>query len=270
MSNSEYTPRIPSVPDDKRIWRYRDFTQFLSIIEHESLWFNRSDRFSDSFEGSVPRANIEARELSNKYGVVSDKLLDKFSATVRKVRECSYLNCWHINEHESAAMWDLYLPADKGIAIQSTVGQFRNAINEAENNVIIAGDDSGGETGERERIMITGKVNYIDYSNNTIPENNIFAPLYHKRQSYEHENEFRASYTKFYEMKDLKGNVATDADFTTAPGRYIEVNIDELIESIYISPTAPEWFFDLVDSVMHRYNIDIDIQRSNLDQDPVF
>ena len=35
-------------------------------------------------------------------------------------RDCTAVNCWHINEHESAAMWDLYLKSNEGIAIQST------------------------------------------------------------------------------------------------------------------------------------------------------
>jgi len=38
------------------------------------------------------------------------------------------INCWHMNDHESAAMWKLYLKSDEGIAIQSTYRKLKDAI----------------------------------------------------------------------------------------------------------------------------------------------
>ena len=38
----------------------------------------------------------------------------------KKNREEFAINCWHLNDHESAAMWKLYLKSNEGIVIQST------------------------------------------------------------------------------------------------------------------------------------------------------
>jgi hypothetical protein len=35
------------------------------------------------------------------------------------------VSCWHMNDYESKAMWKLY--ANKGIAIESTIGQFKSS-----------------------------------------------------------------------------------------------------------------------------------------------
>jgi hypothetical protein len=271
MSEQESTFWSPTIPNDnKQIWRYRDFTQFLSILERESLWFSRSNLFSDPFEGSFTRANVETRELRYKETEIPEDILESLSTIAKKFRQCSYLNCWHINEHESAAMWDLYLPADKGIAIQSTVGRFRNAINEPDNDAIIEEDSDEEEKQEQTRIMKIGNVRYIDYSSDMIPEDNTFAPLYHKRQSYEHEQEFRAGFSRFGDMLELKNGVAPESDFTTASGRNVKIDVNELIDSVRIAPSAPDWFSDLVSSVVDRYDVDIDIEKSDLDEDPVF
>jgi len=41
-----------------KVWRYLDFTKFLSLIDSSCLYFTRVDRFDDPFEGSRPKAII--------------------------------------------------------------------------------------------------------------------------------------------------------------------------------------------------------------------
>ncbi|KAF5417648.1 MAG: hypothetical protein C5S38_01290 [Candidatus Methanophagaceae archaeon] len=38
--------------EDIKIWRYIDFTKFVSLLDKKALFFARADRLSDSFEGS--------------------------------------------------------------------------------------------------------------------------------------------------------------------------------------------------------------------------
>ena len=44
----------PANPDTK-IWRYMNFTKFVSMLEHQALWFSRADKLGDPFEGSMPK-----------------------------------------------------------------------------------------------------------------------------------------------------------------------------------------------------------------------
>ncbi len=39
-------------PENSQIWRYMDFTKFVSLLSSKSLYFTRSDQFEDLFEGA--------------------------------------------------------------------------------------------------------------------------------------------------------------------------------------------------------------------------
>ena len=53
----EFTwPEDPSVT----AWRYLDLPKYLSMLESEAPFFCRLDKLHDPFEGSRPRANVEA------------------------------------------------------------------------------------------------------------------------------------------------------------------------------------------------------------------
>lgn len=55
-----------SIDDNKKIWRYVDFTKFVDILENEALFFTRSDRFEDKFKGTLPIANEVIEEKENE------------------------------------------------------------------------------------------------------------------------------------------------------------------------------------------------------------
>ena len=52
--------------EDSKVWRYMDFSKLVSLIDSESLYFTRADKFEDPFEGSYPNKNVEAREIVNE------------------------------------------------------------------------------------------------------------------------------------------------------------------------------------------------------------
>lgn len=53
-------------------------------------------------------------------------------------------------------------------------------------------------------------------------------------------------------------------DETIVHGISVRVNIKKLIDNIYVSPTAPKWFFDLVKSTLKRYRYDFEVIQSQL------
>ena len=108
------------VEDDVKIWRYMDFSKFVEILDRKSLFFTRSDKFEDKFEGSYPKANFDS---SNK-NYQEDFLV--WSKKVReRIRPYMLINCWHINQCESSAMWKLYSQCNEAIAIQTTFGNLK-------------------------------------------------------------------------------------------------------------------------------------------------
>ncbi len=120
--------------ENVQIWRYMDFTKFVSFIESKHLYFARTDKLEDPFEGSWPKLNVDARQyhyphLSPEENKNYIKLMGQMSKNHPKN---IFINCWHMNEHESTAMWKLYLKSNEGIAIQSTYQKLRDSITDNE------------------------------------------------------------------------------------------------------------------------------------------
>lgn len=256
--------------EDIRVWRYMDFTKFVSFIESRCLYFARADKLGDSFEGSLPKMNVEARKNVKQRILLSPVFPQEFRASYSKHIESEgeinqrwrkhfAINCWHMNEHESAAMWELYLKSSEGIAIQSTYRKLRESILDDEK-------------------VYLGKVKYIDYEKESIdhyydPNSandfifNMFSPFIHKRKSFEHEREVRALIEKPpTTCEDQKGNFKDTIDC----GIKIRVNVERLVEKIYVAPSAPDWFSDLVRTVSQRYDCTFEVVSSKLNERPLF
>ncbi len=233
--------------DSMKIWRYLDFTKFVSLLDTEKLFLCRADQLDDPWEGSLSRANLDEREKQDrKYPHITN---DEISDIHKYARYHVFISSWHMNEFESAAMWKLYLKSDEGIAIQSTLGDLKKSLDKTKIDVTI------------------GKVEYIDYDKDVISEKSIVYPFVHKRKSFEHEKEICV--LKWIMPPKVKGK----PDLSTPnPNLGIEVEIDlqVLINNVYVSPTAPPWFFDLTKSVLKKYKVEKEVIKSNMTVDPVY
>jgi len=181
--------------DDKSIiWRYLDFTKFVAVLETESLYFTRIDKLADPFEGATSKANIKNRPTVYKEIVESwPAFLEQTPRSNKAMRKFFLVNCWHMNEFESSAMWKIYLKTNEGIAIRTTIKNLSESFTQVdENNINIEA------------------VRYIDYENDWLPEGNTIYPFIHKRKSFSFENEIRAIYSEFVTKEPEKeGEVGT-------------------------------------------------------------
>lgn len=263
MDPSRQDHPVFKVPDNSkiRIWRYMDFTKFVSMLDSNSLYFSRSDLLGDSFEGSFPRQNvllrpivykeIEDRYKERKLHMVSPATGEKMtflefqSYMYEWLRKWTFISCWHMNEHESAALWKIYSSSHEAIAVQSRYDLLRKNI---PSDIFI------------------GEVMYIDYDNAIIPENNTMWQFVHKRTSFSHERELRAL------IQDLpvESNSIPIGKINDVSGKNIAVNLELLIENVYISPSSQNWFRYVVDSVMKKYGLEKEIRTSSLDAGPLF
>ena len=226
---------FPAPDPNAIIWHYTDFTNLVAIFEGQGIYFSRADILDDKFEGSISRPHRD-------YVVSGERLNpEDYAQRLRSVRSASYVHCWHINAHESAAMWKLYSSSTTdAIALHTTAAKLRKALPE--------------EVG-------IGKVRYISYDHDEIPFGDLRWPLMHKRKSFEHENELRALH---FERKRM------GAKNNPEHWKSEVKDLNELVEAIYISPWAKRWLFELVKKVVHRYNLSIPVKQSALQQEPVF
>jgi hypothetical protein len=216
-----------------KIWRYVDLAKFVHMLATGSLYFPCSTtELKDPYEGSLPRSHISAEmQLVNR---VLDELkttLDSISAldptrdrapldhifeeagrrlNVQKLRLAAAakfgVSCWHINEHESEAMWQLYTAAGQGVAIESTKARLERALK---------------GTG-----IVVDQVRYMDFDADEIEKGHKDYGLFLKRKSFAHEQELRATI-----------RLPTPGTGTTVP-----CDLNALIAQIHVFPKAPLYY----------------------------
>jgi hypothetical protein len=226
-----------------------DFTKYVAMLQHSGLFFIRCDLLDDQFEGSVPHATREA-SVERIFGEgisteTSEKMMVSLSELNKWSRKWAMINCWHMNQYESAAMWKLYAQTNEAIAVVSTYGRLRKCLGE--------------------KFWIE-QVRYIDYETDDIPSSKATYPYIYKRKSFEHERELRA----FISEPPTKGDSLDLEEVPSADGVWQTVDLNELIETVHVAPKAPPWFLDLVGQVSHKYQILAPVKQSSLDRDPVY
>lgn len=241
-------PCFDTPADNTMIWRYMNFTKFVSLLETKKLYLSRSDKFEDPFEGSWPKLNVEHRldglPLPQEQIMKINKLL---SSSSQKMLEHIYINCWHMNTCESDAMWRIYVHGNEGVAIQTTINQLKESITDKTNVYI-------------------GRVKYIDYKHDFIPiynQSNIFDPFLYKRNSFSHENEVRVV---------ALGNIErlANGEGEELLGVNIDIEPSVLIQNIYVAPFAALWFHNLVQSILVKYGYNIGVNQSEILGKPMY
>lgn len=244
-------------PHSTVLWRYMDFTKFVSILSTKSLYFPSAASFQDPFEGAkglrkhkqswddhfleffrkmVRSVPVEIRKPLSEDEIEAEaqRLLKDLEVGGELDRTRTFISCWHENEHESEAMWRLYSTSiDYAIAVRTSYERLYESL------------------GRNPRIDI-GRVKYIDIQHDLVNVNDAF---WRKRKAFEHEREVRA-------IPHRQDN--------SKPGVFVPCDIEHLIECVVLSPQAPAWFVTLVKDVTVKYAYSFSVERSALLEDPFF
>jgi hypothetical protein len=256
--------------ETQSLWRYMDFSKFVALMQTKNLFFSPLTRLEDDpweglpskknfdpelivriqdvgpsstdgsiVEGNLP-TNIRFASLKNLFGDHLDDFLEEKKQSAFKLRNLFSVSCWHMNDDESDSQWKIYGSSPCALAIVTSFKRLREAI--------IDSHDVYGS-----------KVIYYNPSKTPIPEGNAFLPVMFKRQAFIHEREFRLINCNF-ELINSK---------TPPTGIPIAVDLDKLIESVVISPRAPQWFTDVVERFITDSGFSIPISKSNLLESPI-
>ncbi len=230
MYTSNNNIKLPENPDTV-VWKYLDLSKFLDILLSGKMFMSRSDKFEDQYEGTFSEPTFEEiKKISQN----NPKFLDYYKSH----RENVVVSSWHANEYESFAMWQIFTKNNEGLAIQSTIGRLKEALQK-----------------ERHFEQYIGEVNYIDYKKEYIPFDDAFFPFLFKRKSFQYEKEIRV-------ISDV-----TSHNFSINDGLKIQVDINTLIEKIYIHPKSENWYKKLVIELVERLGFDFEIEKSDLESD---
>jgi hypothetical protein len=238
--------------DEDLLWRYMDFTKFVDLVSTRQLFFCRADKLGDPFEGTYTASHIPSnQELDGLTGDERERFqqLRYFEiAASHDNRKLFFVSCWHANVAESAAMWNLYSQSNESIAIQTRFGRLVTALALAPYHVF------------------SGCVSYRDYRTERIDEHRGQMVFMSKRRSYEHEREVRLL---FWSVDDVTF-YNTREEHEPPPGYGLECDLDELIETIYVSPTSQDWFVALVRRVCQHWGVNKEVVQSDLASTPFF
>ena len=216
---------------DTVVWKYLDLSKFLDLLLSQKLFMSRSDKFEDQYEGTFSEPTYE--EIK-KIAENNPEFLHYYKSHREKVA----ISSWHINEYESFAMWQIFTQNTEGLAIQTTIGRLKEALQP-----------------ERQTEQYIGAVNYIDYKKEFIPFEDTFFPFLFKRKSFQYEREIRI-------ISDV-----SNTNLKIDNGLKVDVNLNQLIEKIYIHPKSENWYKNLVIELVSKLGFDFEIEKSDLESD---
>lgn len=252
-----------ATPDSNAtVWRYQGFVKFLALATSGSLFFPRIGTLQseDPFEGSLTSATrkLAARLITDRafatdyvkkaYPAITslDSAIDFAIADAARAErswvnlpDTVYVNCWHMNNYESAGLWKIYSGLDQGVAIRSTVSAIASSI-------------------DTDLEIYAGAVTYIDYDIAAITSHNVLAPVFHKRTTFDHEREMRLIH-----WHPTAGSPATP-EKTLQAGASIPCDVDKLVLELVISPYLAPWAAEAVERTIRGLGFTFPVRRSAL------
>lgn len=188
------------VGKDVMLWRFMDLSKLLDILVNKHITFPRFDKFDDPFEGYsnnymdlVKNAYYEKAQKSGldfyphmEIGIARNQ--------IELVNRHSYISCWHMNEYESAAMWKLYCTSLDSVAIKTNAGKLRYALKDHLDKISDGGVSYDSTYKSQPKLEL---INYAD-------------PLFTKRESFEHEKEFRMVFHDYDSLKNYWEKIERD------------------------------------------------------------
>jgi len=246
--------RLP--PPETPVWRYMSLAKLLALLTTRSVFLCRADLLGDAFEGSFTEGSL--RDHAGKWG--SD-FPDDLVTMVQWIPCRSFVSCWHASEVESAALWKIYADVEGGVAIRSTIGALQEAFPstlESNADLLVSQD--------------IRRIQYIDYRTAHPHLNDIAGPLCYKRHAFSFEQEIRVIRQELPTVpRPREGQPDGRAIMMGPPpeeiGRAVTVNVEKLIEEVYLAPSSPGWLLPTVQKTIRELGFHaIDCRQSSLDE----
>lgn len=248
------------VCDDTEIWRYMDLSRFIAILSSRHLWFSKASAFRDDpWEGYC---DVKMRQAPNdEYGprplspqLTGGKPVDDMSwerlafelsnipaEHFRNTRDHIFVNSWCLGE-ESMAMWEIYGSSGRGIAIKSSVGQYRAALQKVP---VRPEEFESGKVQYHTDLTIVQELKK-DLTSGPIPMPgpDLWAAIvklaFYKRSCFKHESEWRAALYQNQQPPEC-------------PGVILPFDLDRLITAVYIGPRSEPFLGTVVASLIEKY-----------------
>lgn len=235
-----------------------DVTKLLWILQNNALYFARCDLLGDPFEGHYTRAFSEARKQFIEFMIKEhppenlslpnyEKTMggnyDRMIQAVIDSKQQYFVNCWHLNEIESGAMWKLYTSMNDAVCIRTSYKSLAKCLP----------DD-----------VFFGMVTYINYEQEVINFGNSLNYISHKRASFAHEREARGVIWSRASPSLNRKTVNENR------GMVVSVDVKELIKEIYLSPSANPPLLEVITKLVKDFGLNILVKQSEVNAGPTY
>lgn len=233
---------------NKTLTRYSSFTKLVSTIE-QGLFIPKATLFQDDLEGVLPYF----REENNKNNVISRE-------EIRACMDWVYISCWHSEQHECHAMWQVYGISNEAVAIQTTESALLGAYLESKIGMHTYFDEVKYKNPDKDGFRTPESIRVF---------NNIETTSYDGRATHAALFSFMKHIGFGYEKETRL--VAIDPNASC-----IEKNASEgfslpaiitrnMIKRVLIHHSAPNWFELMVkELITTKYEMDVEVLRSSL------
>lgn len=238
----EAHPHLDTPPDNTKVWRFMSLEKYLSLLTTSKLYFCRLDKLEDPWEGTYPK---EIRDWLKEQVTEEQKAgIDRYFESHVKIE--NFVSCWHANEYESAAMWDLYGSRHSSVAVISTIGRIKASVNDGVRTFI-------------GRAIYDNRVPVRDGVLSTI------LPVFFKRPSFMHENEVRILRQYGGYLEGQKGVIGALDESNVPDFMACTIDLAALCESVYFSPLMPKWLAESLTKISLDHGVrDSMIRQSDL------
>ncbi len=240
--------------ENYKIVKYMDLAKFISLLHSKSLFFCRLDKLEDKFEGSSPKLNLEYnekwyRQLYEQKHLKSSNIDESVANDVsvrkdmeEKFKSLNCICCWNKYNSESYALWKIYSEINKGIMITSNIENLIESFDKTPENIQLS------------------EVRYINHETDLIGKGNLNYPIIHKNIAYNYEDELRLIH-----LVKVENGLVYDWDSEiNSSGKQLNNNLEILIDEIILSPYSPKWFYEIIQDLTIKYNLNKKIKYSVL------
>jgi DUF2971 family protein len=174
---------------------------------------------------------------------------------IENARDHLYVSSWCLDTSESMAMWQIYGSLGFGVAVKSSVHQFKRAAKFA----VDSSHYMFGEVIYHDRLESAPDIQR-DFSTAVPPpgsslRSEVLKLGLHKRSCFHYENEWRAVM-----YQDARPEIS---------GVHEVFDLEQLISAVYVGPRAEAFVVDVVSSIMNKFQLHKPLEKSLLLSSPL-
>ncbi len=241
------------LPSSLSVWRYQDYWKFQDLLDTQSLYLSRLQDLVDPLEGKPTTALQELINLVELPPLPTPIMAPvlQLSRVLEDIYQSCYVNCWHINNLESQAMWAL-CSNPRSVTVRTTFGELNETLKEHDHTSV-------------------WQVHYLEYQAHERADMiNIYSPEFiatHKDVKYRHENELRIVHLDRSNFLSLGSFIRRawgskrQVD-TSEPCPRIPISLQKVIQEVRVHPQATDRFLNEVRHSVAQVLPQVSVTRS--------